>query len=63
MAERTERFLLSMLNGRQGKLMLSALHKAAAAYRERTATGDSAVASNELRFAIDSSFGNGMSGD
>jgi len=53
-----------LLNVRQGKLILGALHKAAAEDRERTATGASAVASNELPFAIDSSLAvSGIQGD
>ena len=53
-----------LLNVRQAKLILSALHKAAADERARTATGDSAVASNELPFAIDRNFAvSGIRGD
>lgn len=38
-----------LLNVRQAKLMLAALHRAAANFRDRTATEDSAVTSNQLR--------------
>ncbi|MGD0929293.1 MAG: hypothetical protein ABR902_01455 [Candidatus Korobacteraceae bacterium] len=39
-----------LLNARQAKLMLAALQRAAANCRDNTATGDSAVTSNELTF-------------
>lgn len=42
-----------LLNGRQAKLMLVALQRAAANCRDNTATGDYAVTSNELPFTVD----------
>lgn len=41
-----------LLNVRQAKLMLVALHRAAANCRDNTATGDSAVTSNQLTSTI-----------
>ena len=40
------------LNARQAKIILVALQDAAAGFRQRTATGDSAVTSNQVRLPI-----------